>query len=236
MDGLKKRIIDYVSEHNEVATADITSALGIKATTARQYLSRMSKYGEIVRLKRDNYSLINKNTFKYQPTKIVYSIFKYISKLLPFNNLCVYDGSIFNSLQHHVFINNAVYIETDRDSVDSVFQLLKARYKNTYRQPDETFMTDYVDLQRQCFIIKTLVTESPLMESDGIKVPSLEKLLVDIQIDADFYFLRGTESIYLFDNANSFYSINFQRLMRYAKRRGAKDIFDGMIKQLNEND
>ena len=54
----------------------------------------------------------------------------------------------------------------------------------------------------------------------GIRIPTLEKLLVDIQKDADFDYLRGAESLYMYQMAFDLYTINTQRLMRYAKRRG----------------
>ena len=40
-------------------------------------------------------------------------------------------------------------------------------------------MYGYIDLGEECIIVKTLVTESPLTEVDGIKVPTLEKLFAD---------------------------------------------------------
>jgi hypothetical protein len=49
-------------------------------------------------------------------------------------------------------------------------------------------------------------------------VPTLEKLLVDTQKDADFDYLRGVESLNMYWLAFDQYSINTQKLLRYAKR------------------
>ena len=43
----------------------------------------------------------------------------------------------------------------------------------------EVVLYGYIDLGEECIIVKTLVTESPLTEVDGIKVPTLEKLFAD---------------------------------------------------------
>ena len=138
---------------------------------------------------------------------------------LPFTDFCVYDGNILSPIQHHLSINHAIYVETNRDAVESEFCRLKELYKSVFRQPNLAFMNDYIDLREECFIVKPLVTESPLMEVDGIKVPTLEKLLVDTQKDVDFDYMQGSEASYLFKMALSQYSVNYQRLMRYAKRR-----------------
>jgi hypothetical protein len=93
-------------------------------------------------------------------------------------------------------------------------------------------MYDYIDLRENCIIVKTLVTESPLMEVDGIKVPTLEKLLVDTQKDADFDHLHGSESLNMYQLAFEQYSINTQRLMRYAKRRSISQEIQELINLL----
>jgi hypothetical protein len=78
---------------------------------------------------------------------------------------------------------------------------------------------DYIDLGKPVVIVKPMVTESPLTQIGNILVPTLEKLLVDLSIDKDFYFLQGAEETYIMENAKSLYNINESRLRRYAKRR-----------------
>lgn len=95
-------------------------------------------------------------------------------------------------------------------------------------------MYDYIDLREECIIVKPLVTESPLQKVDGIKVPTLEKLLVDTQKDPDFYYLRGSESLNMSHLAFDLSSINTQRLLRYARRRGISQEINELIKQSNE--
>ena len=90
-------------------------------------------------------------------------------------------------------------------------------------------MYDYIDLRENCIIVKILVTESPLMEVDGIKVPTLEKLLVDTQKDADFDYLQGSESLNIYQLAFEQYTINTQRLIRYAKRRSISQKIQELI-------
>ncbi|MDY4998619.1 MAG: DUF6577 family protein, partial [Bacteroidaceae bacterium] len=65
-------------------------------------------------------------------------------------------------------------------------------------------------------------TEAPLQTMEGVTVPTLEKLLVDINKDPDFSYLQGAEAERIMANAKALYIINATRLRRYAKRRGLK--------------
>ena len=158
-------------------------------------------------------------------------IYNKLTKELPFTDFCIYDGSIFNSLQHHVAVNHAIYVETNREAVDVVFAQLKKLSRMVYKQPDSDFMYDYVDLKDPCVIVKTFVSESPVNKVNGMATPTLEKLLVDIQKDADLDYMRGIESLYMFQNAISQYVINTPKMLRYAKRRGAYESIHSLIQQ-----
>ena len=68
----------------------------------------------------------------------------------------------------------------------------------------------------------------------GEEMDELEKLLVDTQKDPDFDYLRGSESLNIYHLAFDLYSINTQRLLRYARRRGISQEINELIKQSNE--
>jgi len=50
----------------------------------------------------------------------------------------------------------------------------------------------------------------------------LEKLLVDICADKDFYYMQGIETTYMTETARELYMLNEEKLQRYAKRRNIK--------------
>lgn len=231
MNARKRQILEYAQTNHRVNANFLATAYGMKPVTARQYLSSLAKENELVRVGQGVYAIAQKQTFTYKPSDKAKEIYQELKSELPFTDFCIYDGSILSPIQHHLSINHAIYVETNRDAVESVFARLRGKYKNVYRQPNAAFMYDYIDLREECIIVKPLVTESPLMEVDGIKVPTLEKLLVDTQKDADFDYLRGTESSNMFQLASDLYSINTQRLMRYAKRRSISQEINELISQ-----
>ena len=61
------------------------------------------------------------------------------------------------------------------------------------------------------------------MKIDGIFMPTLEKLLVDINADPDFYYVQGMEASYIIDNARTLYQLNTPKMLRYASRRGIRE-------------
>ena len=231
MNASKRQILELTKANQIISVSFLAVSSGMKPATARQYLSSLAKDKELVRVGQGEYALPQKQMFSYSPSEKVKSIYYRLKSELPFTDFCVYDGSIISSIQHHLSINNAIYVETNRDAVDSVFSRLREQQKDVFKQPSATFVADYIDLREPCIIVKPLVTESPLMEIEGIRVPTLEKLLVDTQKDADFDYLQGAESQYMFQMAFELYTINTQRLMRYAKRRGIGQEINELINQ-----
>ena len=122
-------------------------------------------------------------------------------------------------LQHHVFYDRASYVEVEREAAETVFHLCKEHGYEAYMSPTMEMTRDYIDLGKPVVIVKSLVTESPLTQKEGVMVPTLEKLLVDLHKDEDYYFVQGVEETYILKNARSLYDINESRLKRYAKRR-----------------
>ena len=49
--------------------------------------------------------------------------------------------------------------------------------------------------------MKNLISEAPLQKVSGVPMPTLEKLLVDILRDADFFYLQGSKSDRIIENA-----------------------------------
>ena len=95
---------------------------------------------------------------------------------------------------------------------------------------------NYIDLSQPAIFVKPLITESPTLLNEGVMVPTLEKLLVDLQKDQDFFYLQEAEGLNIFSNALSLYTINENRLLRYASRRGIRKEIETIIQSIKSND
>ena len=88
-------------------------------------------------------------------------------------------------------------------------------------------------MDSRVIFVKNLVSEVPLQEVSGVPMPTLEKLLVDILRDTDFFYLQGSESDRIIENAFNLYTINRNSLFRYADRRKVKEELSSILENLN---
>lgn len=91
----------------------------------------------------------------------------------------------------------------------------------------------YVDLDSRVFFVKNLISEAPLQKVSGVPMPTLEKLLVDILRDADFFYLQGSESNRIIENAFNLYAVNQSLLFRYTNRRKLKEGLSSILVNRN---
>lgn len=186
------------------------------------HIKRMIKDNTLVKLARGLYGKSAKKEIVLNPSADLKKLYSKVTSGFPLLDVCAYEGGMISSMQHHLSANNALYIEVEKDATESVFRFLQDNGYKVYHRPTAAFMSDYVNLGEKCVIVKSLVTESPTTLSDGIRVPTLEKFLVDIQADPDFYYLQGSEIYYIVGITVSLYNINRPKLLRYASRRGIR--------------
>ena len=137
-----------------------------------------------------------------------------------------------SDLQHHLSYNNNIYIETERDATETIFHFVQDMHEHSFLSPKEDMMSDYIRLDKRAFIVKPLVSESPIQEVNGINMPTVEKLLVDVQCDKDFFYIQGQEALYMMQNALDNYNVNIPMLLRYASRRNIKPQIEQQIKEI----
>lgn len=227
MNTYKELIHEYSIMNSSFGLADLWAWLSSKGMTARNTmnctLSRMINDGDIVRTARGRYSAANgKHSFTVELTEYETELAGTLKELFPFAPICIYNGKSLSALQHHLSDNNMTYVETDRNAVEAIFDCIKEYTDKVWLSPDADMLYRYVDLSKGGIIVKPLVTEAPLQDTNGVQTPTIEKLMVDIRKDADFSYLQGTETDLMWENARTLFYINTTRLRRYAKRRGLK--------------
>ena len=208
----------------------------ITRKTVSWYLTKLIESGKLQRVAQGKYAVGTKQQFLIVPTDEQCSLNEGLKQKWPYAHFCIYNGSIISPLQHHLSANNITYIETERDATVVVFNHLRDEGKTAYLRPTRELIYNYIDMSQPAIFVKPLITESPVQECNGILVPTLEKLLVDLQKDKDFFYLQEAEGMNIFQNALSLYSINESRLLRYASRRGIRKEIETMIQTINSHD
>ena len=112
-------------------------------------------------------------------------------------------------------------LQIEREVLEPAYEFLKEQnFRNLYIQPEEKEIERYICQNESAIILKTLISKSPTQRVDTVITVTLEKLLVDLYCDKKlFAAFQGSELIPMVKNAQSRYSINFTKLLGYAKRR-----------------
>jgi predicted transcriptional regulator of viral defense system len=198
--------------------------LGIGREKLSWYLGKLCRMDKLRRVGRGIYTIQSANTFVVKANAKARLLYRSLSGQYPFADFCVYSANVITPLLHDMMPNNTIYVETNRDPIQSVFDMLLPKYKGRlFLAPTKEIATTYIDFSKQNIIVKPLVTEAPLAFDGKVPVPTLEKLLVDTRMDADYYYLHGYENLEMLRTAISYYDVNRNRLLRYADRRNAKD-------------
>ncbi len=235
-------IIAYAENRESFRFADLLSYLNgiinISKVTLSWYLREMVKGNILFKLGRGIYTSRRHQTQCYTPRlrNKALKIGKLIAGAFPFIKVSVFDGQVLADFQHHISSNNLIYVEVEREAMESVFHWLKGEGHTVYLNPGKDFVYENIDISRDAVIVKPLISESPLTEISGISTPKIEKILVDILCDDDMDYLHGSEWNYILNHVMSTYSVNRSTLLRYASRRNAKDKIGIALENLNTHD
>lgn len=235
MNSIEEKIIEYVQGVKKCSAGELLSYLNetekVRKTTLYWYLNKLTREHRLSRISRGIYAVSGQIEFVPEVTADMVAAHEILYHELPFSSFCLYKGTELASYLHNIATNNVLYVETERDSCESAFNMLKQKGYTCYIRPGKDMIYHYIDLADNVVFIKPLPSESPLQAVQGLTVPTLEKLLVDINVDEDFYYLQGSEAFYILRNAAEKNVINRSRLLRYARRRY---VADKLIQDLEE--
>ncbi|OGJ86863.1 MAG: hypothetical protein A2487_18250 [Candidatus Raymondbacteria bacterium RifOxyC12_full_50_8] len=208
----------------------------VKRKTVNWRIYEFIQNGILGRIGRGVYTINLKGGFKIIPGKKEKSISLAIKKKFPFVSYCVWHTSILKEFHHHMTNLEFIIVEVEHEAAQPVFHHLKEAYKNTFLEPSKTLFNDFISGTKDAVIVKTLISEAPLQKIEGFSIPVLEKVLVDLYADSDiFFFIQGNEFLNILSNAVEKYSINYDKLLRYAARRGKREELKKILNQITGN-
>lgn len=218
MSDISKKMLARIEKQGEVTAAEFKVMMpGVPEQTVFSRIRSLERKGLIYESGRGRYSLGAKPVYKA----------KVSPKMLELNKLLVseFTGA---SLCISTMDGSNVVVETDRKVVDKMLVFLRGRYLNVF-----TFREAIANRSalKDAIVVKALITDSPLVSFEEMNAPSLEKTLVDLVADKDFFRLDDEAIHKEFQRAFEVYPINRNRLVRYAGRRGVTaSVYDQMAK------
>ena len=84
-------------------------------------------------------------------------------------------------------------------------------------------------------LVKPLISEAPTYTQESVRVPELEKLLVDFNSDKEYASLTDATVQKEFQRAFELYPVNTSRLLRYAGRKGKKEEIQNRLNRINQD-
>lgn len=226
-------IYEFAKRKPIFRASDISGVLqGVSLSVINATLSKMTKQGKLARIGHGIYEINNTlETFSPEVSQNAKDTYKLLREQFPFTRFCIYEGNWISGFMHHIAPNHSLYIEVERYADEAVFEFLKSNSRNAYHKPDANFIYKYIDLKEDNCIVKILTSQSPLRTKDGIVIPTLEKLLVDMYCDKDFSYLQGSEYYRIMAGVQDHYSINRNTLLRYASRRNVTEQIDKILNE-----
>ncbi|GJQ33261.1 MAG: hypothetical protein HBSAPP04_21000 [Ignavibacteriaceae bacterium] len=134
----------------------------------------------------------------------------------------VWNTRILNYFSQHMLFNSFIVVEVEKEIIEPLFETLQVKFEDVFLEPSEEILWRYAR-KSEVIVVKKVVSQAPLLKFHEMKTVSLEKLIVDLHSkDAILSPFHGGETLSIVRSIFQKHIIRFDRLMRYAGRRGLK--------------
>jgi len=169
------------------------------------------------------------------PEKSLLKKAKIIAKKLPYTTYCVWNVAILQDYARHQFASDYDIIEVEKEALDAAVEILSDI--DSWSIQEKTFRSLPSALTaKRGTVVKRLLHEAPLEMRDGVWVPKLEKIVVDLLCDSPaLAFIQGAEATTIIANLLNIYTFNWSKASRYASRRGKKEQIEKIYSNYRQN-
>ncbi|MDF1570586.1 MAG: hypothetical protein P1P82_03105 [Bacteroidales bacterium] len=183
----------------------------------------MKRKGTISTPSKGLYELGSRALFSPNVSNSLIKIYNKIKREFLYINFCVWESRWLNDFMRHQPFKYYTVVEVEKDASEPVFGFLNETTNNVFLNPSEEIFTRYIENLDGVIIVKSLISEAPLAESQKIVIPALEKLLVDMLTDRNLFSAQQNETEYIVKTAIEKYAINEKKMKRYALRRNREN-------------
>jgi DNA-binding Lrp family transcriptional regulator len=206
----------------------------IKPTTINWRVHTLVQSGVLQRIGRGRFTLGENKNYIPEISSSTKSIFKKLKTEFPFAMICVWNTLVLNEFMLHQPNRFFILVETDKETINSIFYFLRDLKKSVFIGPTNDILEKYIVNKKEAFIVKSLVSEAPTQNINGVETVTIEKMLVDIFCDdVIFSAQQGAEMRRIFKEAFSKYTINQSKMLRYADRRRKKEELNQFVKTIS---
>ena len=205
-----------LSTHKELTTkAFLEEYAGIPDATVYSKIRALCKAGRLSRVGHGRYIPIHKPAYQPDITPWMREVNELLTRECVGIDHCLYEKQ------------NNLYVEAYKGDLPEIRRCLET---HSYRVVEKKAADRFPAPFEGYVIVSPSVSEAPLIDDEGIVVPSLEKKLVDMLCEK-----RQDEDIKKckFQRMMEIYPVNHNRMKRYAARRGMTEELCSCISSLN---
>jgi hypothetical protein len=148
-------------------------------------------------------------------------IFKNIKDSFPFLDVCIWSTKDISQFMIQQPVRHLLLVEVEKDATEPVLHLLGEKHKQVFLHSTYPLLSHHPFMANDAIVVNRLITQAPLQEVEGMPTTTLEKLLADLVAQPDLFdTYQGSELQTIYQTAAEGYSLNYNRLLRYAKRWG----------------
>lgn len=199
-------------------------------TTIRWRIHELVQKGVISRVGKGRYQIGDTKVYVPQLSNRIFRLNKVLANQFPFASYCIWSARWIQEFTHHIPKTEMLIVEVERDILDSAELILIDHFQqvNILRPKDKSLFHN----TRNVVIVRPLIEEAPVQKIRQVPTNTLEKFLVDIICNTEFEFLAGSEMDNIYGNAFDKYTVNRDKMMRYAARRGKRKNIDELIQTI----
>ena len=200
-------------------------------SAANHLIDRMVTSGSIKRIGRNQYMIgsdLNEYSFPY--SEISLEIAAKIKTTHPYLDFRIFELVQLNEFVNHQIAHNIIFVYVEKGLEGDVFVTLNENHSvSVLIKPDADTLFRY--LSDDIIVISSLPSESPKGNPE-FWTTCLEKMLVDIAVDKLLSkVVYHGEYPEIYREAFRKYRINRNKMMRYARRRGAEKKYKSFLVQ-----
>jgi len=197
--------------------------------------------GVLQKVARGRYTFNQKPNYTSVPDNFIKKVNRTFLAKYQGVDYCIWSTKRLQDLMHHIPVKSFYVLETEKDVTETIFYHLKDNRINAYYHPSQDQVYKYVVPEDDAIIVKPIVSRSPCFVVENVRMPGIEKILVDLYCDTQIYYAYGgSELIKIYENALTQFTINYSTLLRYAERRKKNieirafllDHFDYVVKNI----
>lgn len=198
----------------ELAVADFVSAMpGVPMTSVYAKISSLERSGEISSIGKGLYTTVPKPTYEVVISPWMQEVNQFLIEHFWGMDFCIKERG------------RTLLLFVPKINIPGVTSALQQSFKKVLMLEE----VQGLSIELEGFIyVGRLISESPFMEYDGVSVPTLEMNIVD-QIASGHSFEDEFQKIM------EVYPVNYDRLSRYASRRGVSDKLESAIRGLDRS-